>query len=230
MLEKFLKGLGSQAGQDALFLLGATMKDISGGGTDNFMGAQQMLAGRRKEADELEAFDALASGLFGNQGAAPVVSDQAGGAHNLTGPDLQGNPGEMGGMTPEMRGRIAVLRKGRNLDALLRLYEANQPTYQRGEDGFYEMRQGVAPRLVTKFPEKERPVSPGWQENPDGTWSPIKNGPYDPDYIAKTSGIRREAIVDRPMPSRPRSGGGVAASPGVPQTVAGQPWKKYGGR
>lgn len=226
MLEKFLKGLGSQAGQDALFLLGATMKDISGGGTDNFMGARQMLAGRQKEADELAAFDALANGLFGGQDA-PMTGGQgedvlAGGAgagrpagwsvmdgpQNLRGPDMQGNPGEMGGMTPEMRGWIAALRKGRNLDALLRLYEANQPTYDITSRGIYENRRGQRPTLVEKFPEKERPTPEGAIRDETGR---LVEDPGYFDFIAKTAGIRRDAVVDRPMPSRARAGGGRSA-------------------
>ena len=74
-------------------------------------------------------------------------------------------------------------------------------------------------------PKPDAPkAAPGWQVNPDGSWAPVKNGPYDPDYIARTAGVRRDAVVSRPTPrvgggGRGRSGGRAAPPPLPPGFV-----------
>lgn len=237
MFGKAMKGLASPAGSDLVYLLGATLKDLGGGGSDNFLMAQQQLDARRKKADEEAAFADLA-GLFGG-GAQPSpvlaggqgADTLAGGAGSprptgwsvldqptasLTGAGMggAGNPGEAGGMTPEMRQRLfGYYSKTKNLDGLLKLWSMDQPTYERGEDGYYEMRQGVAPKLVSKFAEKPREAPSGYRWSADGTGlEAIPGGPGDPKVIDLLAGLRREAIVSRPIAARPRAGGGGRSS------------------
>lgn len=188
MFGKLAKGLASPQGQEALYLLGATLKDIGAGagGSDNFQTAQSFFGKRRKDAEERAAFDAFADGMF------PA---------NLTGPGVGGNPGEVGGMTPEMRARVEAVKKLRDPQALLRLWQSSQPSYERGEDGFYEVRPGEAPKLVTRFTET---VPSGMEVGQDGKlqW---RRG-YLEAQLALAGG-RREEITSRPMPSRARAGG-----------------------
>jgi len=82
--------------------------------------------------------------------------------------------------------------------------------------GIYEVEDGQV-NALQEFPE-EPDVSPGWQALPDGTWAPIKNGPYDPEYIAKVGGVRRDAVVSRPMP---RAAGGGRGGGGLPPPPSG---------
>lgn len=207
MFGKLAKGLASPQGQEALYLLGATLKDIGAGagGSDNFQTAQSFFGKRRKDAEEMAAFDAFADGMF------PA---------NLTGPGVGGNPGEVGGMTPEMRARVEAVKKLRDPQALLRLWQSSQPSYERGEDGFYEVRPGEAPKLVTRFTEKpvRDPVPSGMEVGQDGKLQ------WRPGYLEAQlalAGGRREEITSRPMPSRARAGGGGTGGSG-----GGKPWER----
>lgn len=63
----------------------------------------------------------------------------------------------------------------------------------------------------------ERPAPAGWEFAEDGsTLRPIKDGPYDPEYISRVSGVRRDAVVQRPMPGRPRRPGAPGGGPKMP--------------
>ena len=234
-----MKGLASPAGSDLVYLLGATLKDMSGGGSDNFLMAQQQLDARRKKSDEEAAFADLA-GMFGG-GATPSpvlaggqgVDTLAGGAGSprptgwsvMDGPKAltgagQGNPGEMGGMTPEMRQKLfGYFSKTKNLDGLLKLWSMDQPTYDAGPDGYYEMRPGIAPRRVTEFTKKpeKQDVPSGMEIGPDGQLR------WRAGYVEaqkELGGVRRDIIVDNPMPirARPSSGGGKSGG--------GKPWER----
>jgi hypothetical protein len=93
---------------------------------------------------------------------------------------------------------------------LLGQLEPGAPRIIEGPDGIYSVPEGGTPSRIMAYPEKRSAPSPGWRLAADGvSWEPIPNGPYDPAYIAKTSGVRRDAIVKRPMPQKPR-----AAHPG----------------
>lgn len=137
MFGKAMKALGSPAGSDLIYMLGATLKDMSSGGSDNFLMAQQQLDARRKKADEEAAFADLA-GLFGGgaqpspvlaggQGADTLaggagsprptgwsVMDQPTASLTGAGAGSAGNPGEMGGMTPEMWSRVNAAKSPRD--------------------------------------------------------------------------------------------------------------------
>ena len=239
MFGKALKGLASPAGSDLVYMLGATLKDISGGGSDNFLMAQQQLDARRKKSEEDAAFAEL-SGMFGGGAAAgPVLAAGQGddtlaggtggarptgwsvvdGPKALTGAGVggAGNPGEMGGMTPEMRNRLLnYYSRTKDVGGLLKLWQMDQPTYDAGPDGYYEMRPGVAPRRVTEFATKERPTPLGMIRTPEG----LK---FEPGYVEeqlRLTGGRRQEVVDRPMPirARPSSGGGKSGG--------GKPWER----
>lgn len=215
MFGKAGRALASPAGQEALYLLGASLKDMSSGGGDNFLLAQQNLGTRRKEADELAAFDGLASTLFGGQ--TPTLAGGSG-SDTLTGAGVggAGNPGEMGGMTPQMWARVNALRKTRNLEGLNALFQSQEPKYERGPDGFYETRPGQIPRRVTQFEQKpEKPDVPmGMEIGPDGRlrW---RDGYVEAQKLL--GGIRRDIIVDNPTLPRRGGGGGGAPKRGAQQ-------------
>lgn len=235
MFGKAMKAIGSPAGSDLIYMLGATLKDMSSGGSDNFLMAQQQLDARRKKADEEAAFADLA-GLFGG-GATPStvlaggqgVDTLAGGAGSprptgwsvmdqptasLTGAGVgdAGNPGEMGGMTPEMRQRLfGYYSKTKNLDGLLKLWSMDQPEYKQGEDGWYKLLPGRDPVRVAEFAKKERQLPMGMIRGPDGKLM------WEPGYVEAQRQVadeRREAVTSQPMPVRARSGGGRASSSG----------------
>ncbi len=223
MIGNFLKGLGSPAGQEALYLLGASLKDIGSGGSDNFLTAENLLGRRRKDAEDRAAFDAFAEQMFpmgGAPTATPAVPAAGGvdgaplaGAAALTGAGIGGNPGEIGGMTPEMRSRVEAVKKLRDPQALLRLWQSSQPTYDKTEEGYYELRPGELPKLVTKFAGKpaKDDIPSGMEIGPDGQLR------WRAGYVAAQKAladVRRDAIVSQPMPSRARGGGGRAAAPG----------------
>lgn len=82
--------------------------------------------------------------------------------------------------------------------------ERRQPQIIEGEDGIYEI-QGGKSKLLQKYEPAPEKLSFGWVRGPDGKLVPEPGGPADPNYIATTAGVRRDAVVKRPMP---RTGGG----------------------
>lgn len=87
--------------------------------------------------------------------------------------------------------------------------KARQPSVsvERGEDGLYlvDARAGTS----KKIQDWQRKAPLGWEWDESGErLRPVENGPYDLDYISNVAGVRREAVVERPMPSRARGGGG----------------------
>lgn len=94
--------------------------------------------------------------------------------------------------------------------------DRQQPTLYNTRRGIVALdRGGANPRTVYDIPEDPRDPPSGW-EVVNGHLQPIKGGPADPDYIAKISGVRRDAVVSRPTPSRARAGGGSGGSTGLP--------------
>lgn len=88
----------------------------------------------------------------------------------------------------------------------------------KGEDGIYEKNDDGVWEKVKSLP---RAAPQGWEWSAEGALKPTKDGPYDPDYIARVSGVRREAIVQRPMPRAGRSGGGGGGRGGATGLPAG---------
>lgn len=128
----FGSALKKLASPENLYLLGATLKDISAGGSDNFQGAQSALQQRQVMAQRQAAQQRL-TGLFGGQRAA------------LTGPDMQGNPGETAGVIngslPSLRNPIvaqqiiAAAQAGVDVSPYLKVLEASQPDLMVGPNG-----------------------------------------------------------------------------------------------
>ena len=114
-------GLKSLVTPENLMLLGATMKDIGAGGSDNFMGAQQMIAARQAKAAEQQWAQGLLASL-GGQGVGETLSTlPAAGSAALAGPGAgqAGNPGEVGGAVgseprqpPSLRELMPLLTTG----------------------------------------------------------------------------------------------------------------------
>ena len=99
----FGSALKKIATPENLYLLGATLKDIGDGGSENFLGAQQMFQGRRDKAEATAKEDAqrqaladLVSGINGQPG---VGNNIVGAGHGSV-----ANPGEYGGIGPGMDG------------------------------------------------------------------------------------------------------------------------------
>jgi hypothetical protein len=95
------------------------------------------------------------------------------------------------------------------------------PEYVEGPGGIYEVRSGES-RLVQKYDPEPEKYNFGWMRGPDGRLVPVPGGPADPDYIAKTAGVRRDAVTSRPMP---RTGGGGGGGGGG----GSMPWKRRWG-
>ena len=199
---------------------------------------------RRMDARKQEAAFADLAGMFGG-GATPSpvlaggqgVDTLAGGAGSprptgwsvmdqpkaLTdaGVGGAGNPGGAGGMTPEQRQKLfGYYSKTKNLDGLLKLWSMDQPTYERGEDGFYEFRPGQAPKLVSRFAEKpeKQDVPSGMEIGPDGKLQ------WRPGYVEaqKLLGdVRRDILLEKPLPVR--SGGGRGGGRASPSGSTGLP-------
>jgi hypothetical protein len=220
---------GGNAG-NLLSILGATLKDVNNGGETNNVGALNALMEER--ADKLRKQKAMADfaaaipGLLGGNAALAV------GGPAMQGPGVDGAP-----VAPPATGQATqppasmpdIARRflpymvnpetapmASSMVGMMKLMEPEKPSYIEGPDGIYAIDRSGASKRVQAYPEKAPAVSPGWTALPDGSWAPVKNGPYDPDYIAKTSGLRRDAIVQRPMPrvgGGGRGGGGASAPP-----------------
>lgn len=91
------------------------------------------------------------------------------------------------------------------------------PDFDPLDDGVLKMKLGQALTIdqalaLKKADEAEAPRAPsGFEFADDGTLRPIRGGPGDPEYIGRTSGVRREAVTARPMPRA--AGGGGAPKP-----------------
>lgn len=228
MFGRALKGLASPAGQEALYLLGASLKDIGSGGGDNFLLAQQNLGARRKEADELAAFDGLASTLFGGQ--SPTLAGGSG-SDTLTGAGTgsAGNPGEVAGMTPEMWAQVQALRKTRNLAALSALYrdqqEQQRPVYEAREGSWWKMVPGRMPEEVGKLPQRQdQPTLKSgfrWRTDDPTRQEYIPGSDADPAYIGSIGNVKRDILIDKPLPVRV-SGRGTSGGGGTPKRSAQQ--------
>jgi hypothetical protein len=77
---------------------------------------------------------------------------------------------------------------------------------------------GTAPSSIYTAPPEPERASPGWEVMPDGSWRPKRGGPYDPETIRQQSGIRREVIVENPVPRQGGSGGGASSG--------SKPWER----
>lgn len=100
------------------------------------------------------------------------------------------------------------------------------PQYVEGPGGIYEVRGGES-RLVQKYEPEPEKLNFGWSRDPESNrLVPQPGGPADPDYIAKTAGVRREAVTTRPMPRVGGEGGGRGGG----GSSGGMPWKQRWGQ
>ena len=114
---------------------------------------------------------------------------------------------------------------GLDVSGSARLYESMNP-----EPKFYNTTRGVVKVMpdgsaenIYDIPPDPPQASPGWNINTDGSWAPVKGGPYDPDYVRATAETRRQAVVKNPMP-RAASAGGRGGSP---RAATRGPWDRY---
>lgn len=114
-------GLKSLVTPENLMLLGATMKDIGSGGSENFMGAQQMITARQAKAAEREWAQGLLQSLGGQGGGGMLPTLPGSGPAALAGPGTgqAGNPGEISGVVqggarppPSLRELMPLLTTG----------------------------------------------------------------------------------------------------------------------
>jgi hypothetical protein len=90
--------------------------------------------------------------------------------------------------------------------AWLESKKAKKPRLIEGPDGIYAIDEEAG--TSRRVQEYERRAPAGWEWDEAGGLRPIKNGPYDLEYIGQATGTRRAAVVRQPMPARGRSGGG----------------------
>ncbi len=240
----FGSALKKIATPENLYLLGATLKDIGDGGSENFLGAQQMFQGRRDKAEATAKEDAqrqaladLVSGINGQPG---VGNNIVGAGHGSV-----ANPGEYGGIGPGMDGApmggrqpglfggqragmsmqalapqfLQYAQKTGDVSGMMAAIRAGQPDpsrYIEGPDGIYEVGpQG--PKLVKSYPAKPN-TTPG-QINPEtGRWE------WAPGYLesqGSLSGVRAGAVAAHRAPRVGRAGGGGQGG------GSGKPWEKY---
>lgn len=210
---------------DALYAWGGMLK----GDSDPVGDMSKRMDARKEEA----AINDLVAGLFGG-GAQPAPALAVGqgddtlaggtggprptgwsvmdGPKALTGAGVggAGNPGEMGGMTPEMRQRLAgYYSRTKDIGGLLKLWQMDQqaqtPTYQQGPDGWYKFMRGLDPVRVAEFATKERPTPEGMVR--DATGKLVLEDGYL-DAVGQLGERRRQVVVDNPTPVRARAGGG----------------------
>jgi hypothetical protein len=170
---------------------------------------------RRAEEGEQKAWREQMSGMFGAQGpqlkSPPIVNQ---GGDDISAAFAPRSEMAQRSGIPSMQDALPVLLRGamsgdpaaNEVASLLRSAQPDKGQFIEGPDGIYE-RGAEGWTLSKPYPNKGATVSPGWELGPDGkSWQPIKNGPYDPDYIARTTGVRRDAVVSRPMPRAPSRG------------------------
>lgn len=148
-------------------------------------------------------------------------------------------PQPAGGMSINnpMLPALAMFAKNHGIDLgqAIDVMKAQQPHYQQASDGsFYNPTDpAMATRRLAK-PDRvndtildyndpknwNRPIAAappqpsfGWEVSPTGALQPKKGGPADPAYIAQTTGVRRDAIVARPMPSKAKGHPGFSGLP-----------------
>lgn len=174
---------GKRSLSDMLMILGAGLKDSSSPEANNLGMVTQMQDQKRKEMLRLQQAQGLqqsVDGLGGN-----ITRE---GLFKVLAPALiqQGNYGALAGLVPQ----------------------EEKPQIVEGPDGIYAVSASGESKKLQDYPAKPEPMNFGWTRGPDGQLAPLPGGPADPNYIAKTTGVRRDAIVARPMPRAARSSGG----------------------
>jgi hypothetical protein len=220
--------LGNLFTGDNIYRLGAALKDIGDGGSENLSAADKMLAGRAAQQRKAQGLAQLQQILAGQtqplNANNPSVTDMVTG--QLAGDE---NAPTLAQVTARPMPKMPSLRDGKTISQLLALSQDNpdgvdfamkalkaaEPDPDRiveGPDGIYNISGGKASK-IQDYPERPN-TTPG-QVNPQtGRWE------WAPGYLesqASLAGVRRDAIVSRPTPSRARAphsaGGGARTSP-----------------
>lgn len=100
--------------------------------------------------------------------------------------------------------------------AWLKSKEKPKSRFVEGPDGIYAINEDTGESRRVQAYQRNAPS--GWEWDDAGGLRPIKNGPYDLDYIGQATGTRRKAVVQNPMPARGRSGGGGGGGAPKPPT------------
>ena len=208
---------------DRIAIFGTAMN----GDTRGALALRQAPLERAKEAQK-QQFAQMLAGKLGPQ----YAETQGAGDAVATGGDYQWKPPERtsNGLDINSPDLPALMMQADNvgydmgnLVGVLKAQEPNQPRQIEGPDGVYEQ-QGGEWKKVLAYPDKPETVSPGWKPRADGNgWEPVSGGPYDPEYIGRAAGTRRDVVVSRPMPQR---GGGGGRGGGLPPPPAG--WSPAG--
>lgn len=177
-------GLKKYATADNLYLLGAGLKDASGGGSENLMGAQQLMA-KRQASQQQQELAQRAAGLFG-------------GGRSLQDPGAREELMQLVAQGFDPSGMAAASKIGApDLQVL---------QYGRGAYDVYDKANDKIVRSQAATPEA--PIAPSGMEVVDGR---LQWRPGYVDSVGQLTGIKREAVTSRPMPSRARGGGGKLA-------------------
>lgn len=192
---------------DKLAIIGATMRSVSdpsSGALDQQIDRLRQSQARRQHEMSMDRFRsdiAPHDGPNGSgTGAAKTPQELQSAFMNAAGSDL-------------------------NVGQIAQAYDRFNP-----EPKFYNTTRGVVKVMpdgsaenIYDIPPDPPQASPGWNINPDGSWAPVKGGPYDPDYVRATAETRRQAVVQNPMP-RAASAGGRGSSP---RAATRGPWDRY---
>jgi len=230
-------GVKQFATPENLQYIGATLKDISAGGSDNMMAVQQMMQQRQMLARKQAAQQQI-MGLFGGQAAQqqpqaapeqamPSVADMVSGemAGDPSAPTLgqvtarpqpQVPQMQQGGGMPSLSDPrvqqvlLEAQQSGENIGPIIEMLRAGQPP-KPPETRYIEGPNGIyeiAPGQKPKIVQ-EYPARPN---TTPGQINPQTNRwEWAPGYLESQgalTGARRDAVVARPMPQRGRAGGG----------------------
>ena len=194
---------------DKLSILGATLRDVSNPDQDNLGRMVNRIDDNIAMRQHQQAMDRLRSEVSPLDGP------------NGSGTGRARTPQEI--QAALLQGQLSGLNTGA-------ISQQFQPRLFQTQKGIVSVSPEGKPEVIYSDPETPK-ASPGWNVQPDGSWTPVPGGPYDPAYIGRTTGVRRDAVVARPTPSRarPSSGasGATSARPSAPAAPSRRPWENY---
>lgn len=224
---------------EGLQTLGAGLKDISAGGSENMTDLRKMQMLQQQQAEQVRARAQQAAigqklaGLFGGQAAqsqpASVADMVSGTMNGQGGPSLEQvtHPQQQSGgvnlsdpATQQMLWQAQ--QSGLDVTPFIEIAKAGrggQTSFIEGPDGIYQVGGGQPPLRVQAYPAKVDAAPVGYRWNGDKLEA-VPGGPADPSVIGSNAGVRRKVVVANPLPQRAGhgGGGGKAAKP--------KPWER----